>query len=347
MVGSSAFSSEIIPLYGLTPPQFLVIAVEIVQELGWQIDYLSDASLIAFADPPPMGREIKIILKIDRFTAKLRITSADPEHQDVIAGQKAIVTFLLALHSANRAYRVGELEDQYEALKAHLSPPDDSRLGEDTSAFKEGWQEFLSVFTPGKGYFVTPLLILFNTAIFISIIVVAQLSEQETESIIRLGANSRADALKGEVWRLVSSVFFHWDIMHLFMNMLTLYFIGAALEPRMNSGKFAVVYLSTGVLAGITNLGWHVQAVSAGASGAVFGLYGVLLAWLTTNLLEPELRKSLLPGMILFIGYGLLGGTKGNIDNAAHIGGLLSGIVIGFCLYPGLKKKAKRSNRPS
>jgi rhomboid protease GluP len=122
------------------------------------------------------------------------------------------------------------------------------------------------------------------------------------------------------------------------MNMLALYFVGAALEPYLNRVKFTVVYLLVGIIASVTSLWWHVQAISAGASGAVFGLYGIFLALLTTNLLEPGLRKSLLPGMLLFIGYGLLSGMKENIDNAAHIGGLISGIVMGFCLYPWLKR---------
>jgi rhomboid protease GluP len=128
--------------------------------------------------------------------------------------------------------------------------------------------------------------------------------------------------------------------------MLALYFIGSALEPYLKKGRFAVVYLLLGVLASVTSLWWHVKAVSAGASGAIFGLYGIFLALLTTNLLEPAQRKSLLPGMILFIGYNLLGGTRENIDSAAHIGGFIGGVIVGFFLYPRLKSRRTNAGEP-
>jgi rhomboid protease GluP len=179
------------------------------------------------------------------------------------------------------------------------------------SPFDEAWNEFVSVFTPREGYFITPLLLVINTAFFVVALVAARLFELDRHYIISLGANSRAATLNGEPWRLLSNVFLHWDIVHLFTNMLALYFIGSALEPYLKKGRFAVVYLLLGVLASVTSLWWHVKAVSAGASGAIFGLYGVFLALLTTNLLRARTAKSLLPGMILFIGYNLLGWTEG------------------------------------
>jgi rhomboid protease GluP len=75
-----------------------------------------------------------------------------------------------------------------------------------------------------------------------------------------------------------------------------------------------------------------------GASGAIFGMHGVYLALLTTNLIEKTQRKALLTSIGIFVGYNLLYGTKGRVDNAAHMGGLISGMLIGYLFYPGLRK---------
>jgi hypothetical protein len=74
------------------------------------------------------------------------------------------------------------------------------------------------------------------------------------------------------------------------------------------------------------------------ADGAIFGMYGVFLAMLTTNLIEKTARKALLTSIGIFVGYNLIYGLKGGIDNAAHIGGLVGGLVIGYALIPSLKK---------
>jgi rhomboid protease GluP len=87
------------------------------------------------------------------------------------------------------------------------------------------------------------------------------------------------------------------------------------------------------------SLWWHDYTVSAGASGAIFGLYGVFLAILSTNHVDRSMRNGLLANIGVFVVYNLVyGAFKGGIDNAAHIGGLLGGIVIGYLYIPGLRK---------
>ena len=94
----------------------------------------------------------------------------------------------------------------------------------------------------------------------------------------------------------------------------------------------------TGVLASVASLWWHDNTVSAGASGAIFGLYGVFLALLTTDLLHKEVRQQLLSSIGIFVVYNLVYGLQGGVDNAAHIGGLVSGVVMGFAIYPALRR---------
>ncbi len=124
------------------------------------------------------------------------------------------------------------------------------------------------------------------------------------------------------------------------MNMYCLYTVGVYLEPMLGKKKYAVAYLCTGVLASIVSLWWHKDPVnSAGASGAIFGMYGLFLAMLTTNLIPKKVRQSLLQSIGIFVVYNLVYGVKSGVDNAAHIGGLISGFVIGYIYVYGIKKE--------
>jgi rhomboid protease GluP len=157
------------------------------------------------------------------------------------------------------------------------------------------------------------------------------------QSLINWGANFRPVTLEGQPWRLFTSCFIHIGIFHLLMNMYALAYVGVLLEPHLGRTRFTAGYIFTGLIASTTSLWWHDLIISAGASGAIFGLYGVFLAMLTTDLIEKSARRSLLTSVLVFVGYNLLNGFKEGIDNAAHLGGLVSGLVIGFVFIPSLR----------
>ncbi|MCB1108415.1 MAG: rhomboid family intramembrane serine protease, partial [Chlamydiia bacterium] len=94
-----------------------------------------------------------------------------------------------------------------------------------------------------------------------------------------------------------------------------------------------------GTCASLASLWWyrHEDIVSAGASGAIFGLYGVYIAILTTRLIPLGQRGPLLRVALTFVGYNIIFGFEPGVDNAAHLGGLFSGLVLGYSLYPILK----------
>ncbi len=163
----------------------------------------------------------------------------------------------------------------------------------------------------------------------------------DSASLIKWGANFTFLTLKGEWWRLISSCFLHIGIAHLFFNMYALMYIGLLLEPHLGKTRFITAYLITGIAASMTSLWWHDRALSAGASGAIFGMYGVFLAMLTTNIIKNSSRKALLTSIAFFVGYNLIGGMEYGIDNAAHIGGLISGIIIGYAYVTGLKNRVQ------
>ena len=202
----------------------------------------------------------------------------------------------------------------------------------------------LTLLLPKEGYFITPIIADLNLLIFI-IMVCAGLGflSFAPEDLIRWGADYKPSVLGGQWWRLVTNIFLHGGFLHVFANTFGLIFAGLFLEPRMGRGRFAAVYLTTGVIASLTSLWWHDATVSIGASGAIFGLYGALLALILTKAYPKDFGKAFLPAILIFVGYNLLMGLKGSTDNAAHLGGLVSGFAIGLLLSQRLKGEAVAS----
>jgi rhomboid protease GluP len=203
-----------------------------------------------------------------------------------------------------------------------------------------GLKELQELVVPKEGYFVTPIIMHLNIAVF-GLMVCAGLGFMTFSAVdaLRWGGNFRPYTTAGEWWRLVTSMFLHGGVVHLVANMIGLVFVSVFLEPLLGKGRFVLAYLLTGLVGSLASISWYPATVSVGASGAIFGLYGVFLALLLTRMFPRELNKSFLISTSLFVGYNLLMGLQGGIDNAAHIGGLVSGLLVGFCFYPFLRKK--------
>ena len=121
--------------------------------------------------------------------------------------------------------------------------------------------------------------------------------------------------------------------MHLLLNMYGLFFVAIFLEPQLGKIRYASAYLICGIVASLASIWWYPATISIGASGAIFGLYGVFVALLTTNKANVSNKKGLLLFSLFFIIINLAMGLAGGIDNAAHIGGLLCGILLGYIFY--------------
>jgi len=200
-----------------------------------------------------------------------------------------------------------------------------------------------SVFDPRRKHLITAILISLNTLVFLAMVFSgANIFEPNTETLMKWGADFRPAVLGGEWWRLITSCFIHIGIFHLMVNMYALLYIGIMLEPLLGRVKFLVAYLATGLLASVSSVVFHAYSVGAGASGAIFGVYGVFLALLTTKLIHPEVRKPLLRSMLWFVVLNLGIGFVGFVDAAAHGGGLVSGCLFGYIYLPALKHPWKR-----
>jgi rhomboid protease GluP len=142
-------------------------------------------------------------------------------------------------------------------------------------------------------------------------------------------------ALDGQTWRLLTNVFVHVGLLHLAMNMWCLTAFGPLVERLYGNVGFALIYLLAGVGGSIASMGWNPLMTSAGASGAIFGIIGALLAFVLVHrhVIPAPILAPLRSSATAFVGYNLLFGlmTRG-IDNAAHIGGLATGFVAGFLM---------------
>jgi len=180
---------------------------------------------------------------------------------------------------------------------------------------------------------LTQIIFGMNVAVFLGMALAAStvmdFSPQET---IRWGANWGPLTITGEWWRLLTSVFVHGGIIHIAFNMWCLWNLGALAEALYGRWTYATIYLLCGIGASLTSVTWHPGVPSVGASGAIFGLAGALIA--AFKLGEFSVPREALSGTLrslgAFVFYNLiLGFALPGVDYAAHIGGLVTGLIVG------------------
>ncbi|MHC2990364.1 peptidase S54 [Pontibacter sp. HJ8] len=190
------------------------------------------------------------------------------------------------------------------------------------------------LFVPRQQYVVTPVLINLNILIFIVVTLSGvHVLSPAWQDMIAVGANFGPYTLTGEWWRLFSSMFLHIGVLHLLVNMYALVSIGGVLESLVGKKQFALAYVLCGLAGSLGSLWWDQMRISAGASGAIFGMFGMFM---TVVLLERKMswqeKKGMVLNMLGVIAFNLVFGLQSGIDNAAHTGGLVMGIVFGAVL---------------
>jgi rhomboid protease GluP len=146
------------------------------------------------------------------------------------------------------------------------------------------------------------------------------------------GANFGPDTLTGQWWRLFTYMFLHAEAIHIFFNMWCLWDLGRLCESLYGRWTFASIYVITGIAGGLASIAWNPGVLSVGASGAVFGLAGALISsfYLGEFSLPRVAISGTLRSLIIFAVFNLgFGQFFGGIDNACHIGGLVSGLALG------------------
>jgi len=180
---------------------------------------------------------------------------------------------------------------------------------------------------------VTQAILGINVAVFVAMTLSGVSPLDPTgQQLVDWGANFGPYRIGGQWWRLLTCVFVHIGIPHIALNMWCLWGLGRLAESVYDRWTFGAVYLITGVAASVASLAWNPIGVSAGASGAIFGIAGALISAFYVG--EFSLPKAVVSGLLMsvlkFAGYNLvLGAFLGHTDNAAHVGGLGSGLILG------------------
>jgi membrane associated rhomboid family serine protease/Tfp pilus assembly protein PilF len=147
------------------------------------------------------------------------------------------------------------------------------------------------------------------------------------------GANYGPKTLTGQWWRLLTYMFMHGGILHIAINMWCLWDLGALCESLYGRWTYGAIYLITGVAAGLSSVAWNPGVLSVGASGAIFGLAGALIAsfYLGEFSLPGIAIRGTSRSLLVFVVISLFfGGAR--VDNAAHVGGLVTGLILGAAI---------------
>lgn len=167
---------------------------------------------------------------------------------------------------------------------------------------------------------------------------------EDNYTLLLFGANLDVLTKGGDYYRLVTSMFLHIGIWHLFVNMYSLYVLGKEVENTLGRRKYLIIYLLSGIAGSILSLAFNHNIICAGASGAIFGIMGAILyfGYYYRAYLGSTIINSILPVIILNL---IIGFLDTGIDNAAHIGGLVGGILLTMTLgIPDKSNKVSKIN---
>lgn len=316
---------RVLPVAPYSAGQFIDLALIAARLRQWQINHIYELGFVATTGftGSSLGEDVNFTIEGENA----RVECSFLNEGDRGKAREHLDHFVHALN---------------EAVGTKNTPlHEDDKMQEEKLTIAEKIQSFFTLFKPQPGYLATPIIINLNVLIYLLMLFSGvDAFSPSGEALVNWGANYRPITLEGEAWRLFTACFLHVGLLHLLLNMFALVYIGGVLEGLLGTVRFSFAYLLTGLTGSLLSLYWHHNTVSAGASGAIFGLYGVFLALLTTHLVEKSARADLLTSTLSFVGYNLFFGMKGNIDNAGHIGGLAGGLLVGYCMYPGFKQAA-------
>jgi rhomboid protease GluP len=314
-VAGEAGHTEELSMHPLEPVQYLAAVQKAVARLGWLPVFVTGNSIACHTPTNDYFAGAVITITIQGKKATLHSMPGNEHTWDEVESRTNAEIYKTT---------IAQVIEEQEKANRNLHPMHREKYG---------------ALVPSKNYLVTPVIVYANVLVFIAMVLAGVSPLQPTaERLFSWGGNLRLAVEQGERWRLVTYMFLHGGVMHLLMNTFALLYIGMFLEPLLGRFRFASAYVLTGVCAGIVSIMVHTSSVGVGASGAIFGMFGVFLSMLSTSYIQKTMRKTMLRSILFFVVLNLLYGMQGNTDNAAHIGGLLSGLIIGYVYYRGIAK---------
>lgn len=302
--------------------------------LGWNISKVTEDSVSAVTPFSFLSFHDRVVVNVSDYEAEFASTSMGMQIIDFNKNRRNLRQLTEAIASIAENTPPEKLDAEF-AVRREATREDaaQSYISSSRERIVDG---FFAVFKPVPGYYVTPILITLNVLVYLLLGLTTLFTGNSFLAIhplilIQFGADFKLYTLTDEPWRLFSSVFMHLDVLHLFFNMYVLMVCGIYLERIIGSWKFLAAYLICGFAASTTSLWWNDLIPSVGASGAIYGLIGILLAMLSLKkLIEPVERQSLLISILITICFNyviaLVQGSR--IDHGAHFGGLIFGFLL-------------------
>jgi rhomboid protease GluP len=317
------------PFGALAPEQFFILLLKTSWALNWQMGNKDSKYTIKVPLSAESDSELLLVgfedtaAVIEQKKRSLRIGNR--------SGNNNVALLVAKLNEMKATYSPEQLTEEYNEMMARQKAHE-TDIEERAKANQLTPLEKIQV-ARGTQY-VTYSIIGVNVLIYLLMVINGNgFMEFTVESLIKWGGQIRYLTVGGEWYRLITSTFIHAGLVHVAFNMYALFYIGMYLEPLLGRWRYLTVYLACGILASLASVWWRISDVGIGASGAIFGLYGVFLALLTTNFVEQSVRKPMLRSIGFFVVFNLAYGSFGNIDNVAHIGGLVSGVLFGYLYY--------------
>ena len=315
----------------LSNTQILILALEASQKLEWNIEGIALREVIFYVPMGMRSQGEEVTFTIEEGNSgeiSVRSQCASVQLVDYGKNRKNIQKLQETMEEIKSALTPEELAQKANELEEELTRPlteEERRL----QAESEKESSFIHFFIPRKGFIATPVLIDINILVFILMAATgAGILEPSTLALLNWGADFGPLTLTGDWWRAVTCNFVHIGAFHL-----------------IGTRRMFVSYLLTGLCSAVFSLYMHAETISTGASGSIFGLYGIFLAFLLFHRIERSQRKALLTSILIFVGYNLIYGIRAGVDNAAHIGGLLSGFLLGFIYVFGERMKKPEAGR--
>ena len=199
--------------------------------------------------------------------------------------------------------------------------------------------------------FVTNILIAINVAIYVILVVLSisaagglgQLGSVDQNVLINAGAQVNFLVAQGQVWRIFTAMFLHFNLLHIGLNMFSLFLIGGVVEMVFGKWRYLLIYLGSGIVGGI--LTFYVSplnTLAAGASGAIFGVFGALgVFYILNRQALGRYGAGAITNWLFWLGLNLVFGfSQPGIGIWDHIGGLVAGMIIAALLMPRLRRRA-------
>lgn len=326
---------------GYDQDQILLIALGTFKRLGWDMVLADENRVAAMAPGKGSGRGQLVDVETAPSTIITKSQMVHNETFDLFGkNRKNIAQYLEAFHNTLQEAN----ETSMAEWESSLRELQQRTIIQRSEAEKEAGEIDAVMNLSNGSQAVTYSIIGLNVIIYLLMVISGvHFFEPTVDDLARWGGNYKPMTTGGEWWRAFTAMFIHVGILHLLLNMYALLMVGRYLEPMLGIARFLSAYIASGLIASLASMWWNQdEIISAGASGAIFGMYGVFLALLLTNVIPASVRKPLLTSIGVFIFYNLVygAGSKG-IDNAAHIGGLVSGFAIGMMYLPTVTSPGK------